>query len=182
MSEQQKKIRLSSFPIASSCLILILILSAYWSINSGSQLTQNTLRSYIDSGLFEIENPLYLEFHSRRYRLSDTEQVGDLNVLKKVLTGENRQDYAWIIMQDRAFAQYLDTNAKLLFRTSERNRWQTIRQDFNATQLKKLPAIEFGLVPQQSEPRHFVSHLFVEQDWGAPLIESSLIVAGAPFY
>lgn len=175
MQEQQQNSS-SPKPIASLCLMLALVVSAFLAHEHSQTRLEDTLAYYLESGLYAQELPLYLDYLARAERLSGT-AVNE----RSAINTPSETAFALSIMLDRRFGAYLNEHRRLLFGAQKAERWSQQRLDFSAQYLGTLPAFEFGLVPQQTQPRHLISYLFAETRWANLLLTLVLLGLIAPF-
>ena len=174
MSQQQKTQR-QRLPWSTALLCAALLLGFLGSQYLGDNKQQNALKQYISSGLFAQETPLYLDYQSRKHRVQQTVDAQSLAMIQEHLLSPQATDYAWLVMQDRNFVRYLESEGALLLPKAKFEQWREARQNFYQSHLSQTWPQQYGVKPEAPSPATFVSHLFTSQG-GIPLLLSVLLL------
>ncbi len=171
----QQQTQRQRLPWSTFTLCGVLLLGLLGNLTLGNARQQEALNQYLSSGLFDQETPLYLDYQSRQHRVQQTVDARSLELVQKHLQSPQASDYAWLVMQDRNFVRYLNTQGSLFMPDIKLKQWQQSRQDFHQNHLSLTWPERYGVKPETPSPATFISHLFVSQNWSSLLLTLLLL-------
>lgn len=176
MLKQQK----TKLPYSTAILCFALLIGFLGSQSIGDASQQRALKQYLSSGLFSQETPLYLDYQSRQHRVEQSVEAASLALIYDHLLGQYARDYAWLVMQDRNFIHYLESQGSLLMQEQQFADWLKARHTFNKTYLSMTWPERFGLIPEDAAPATFVTHLFIDPYVTSLLLTMLLLCVAGP--
>ncbi len=122
---------------------------------------------YLDSGLLELEAPVYENYLQRQLGSSDAvDQMLDLQAFQQAKEHNDHLGLAWHLILDRDFYQYMADNRDILWSSANRQHWQQRREPIQNDYIAQLSANRSGLIPSQLRVSALISYQFLHGGWG----------------
>ncbi|OEY65808.1 rhomboid family intramembrane serine protease [Marinobacter sp. X15-166B] len=154
-------------PWVTLSLILVCLLVFLFYQGGDSRLMVAAVDRYLDSGLLELEAPVYENYLQRQ--LGDqkaVERMMDLQAFQQARARNDRAGLAWHLVMDRDFYQYMAGNRDLLWSTADRQRWQQQRGTIERDYIAMLSASRSGLIPREPGLAPLITYQFLHGGWG----------------
>ncbi|MBO6851108.1 MAG: rhomboid family intramembrane serine protease [Marinobacter sp.] len=128
---------------------------------------EGAIQQYLDSGLTELEAPVYEDYLQRQIRFEGKDELSlELQEFQELRASEETVWVAVSLLLDPEFYQYMQDNRDLLWAPRERQRWLEQRVPIQADYIDRLSANQLGLVPSELSLYSLISYQFLHGGWG----------------
>jgi len=167
--------------VVSACGALALI-SIFLLCDSVDQpLHDALLNEYQNTGLLELERPLYLEYLERRYNIDRQGSPGYIKQVRHWIDAENDQALILAIIRDAGFYEYLLTEGRLFLAPSVHQNWYDQRQQRVIPLEDNLLTDKLSLKPDGNSVADLVTYSFVHQQWLGLVLSLLVMMVLGPF-
>jgi len=145
-----------------ACLMVFL----FYQAGDEARLEQ-AIETYLDSGLGELEAPVYEDYLQREIRFE--EDAGRILELQDFQALRASGEDVWVavsLLMDPEFYHYMQENQSLLWAPAERQRWAEQRGQIQARYIDRLSANQLGLVLADLSLYALISYQFLHGGWG----------------
>ncbi|CAN0590794.1 unnamed protein product, partial [Ectocarpus sp. 12 AP-2014] len=128
---------------------------------------EGAIQQYLDSGLTELEAPVYEDYLQRQIRFEGKDELSlELQEFQELRASGETVWVAVSLLLDPEFYQYMQDNRDLLWAARERQRWLEQRAPIQADYIDRLSANQLGLVPSELSLYSLISYQFLHGGWG----------------
>lgn len=173
--EHDETTRIRHWPFVSFFIVTILALGTLYSTHFEERAHQAVLNTYLKSGLFSQEKAAFIDFYGRKVRVDLSEDPEAFSYLFDALESPDSSHYAWLLLNDRVFVQFLETEAPRFWQTETYLDWQENRGHIAHLSQTLMPSLRFGIDPHAPVLFRFASSLFMEHDWRFALVSLPLL-------
>lgn len=145
-----------------TCLLVFLFYQG-----DDSRKLEGAIEAYLESGLIELEAPVYEDYLQRQIRFEgESERILELQDFQELRASDDAVWVAVSLLMDPEFYHYMQQNRELLWAPADRQRWAEQRGVIQDRYIDRLSANQLGLVPAQLSLSDLITYQFLHGGWG----------------